>query len=256
VWTALAVPEQAAGFQGPSVEAFLTNGHIVDVRPMGEGVTRPLRVTLELDGLNGFGVFKSVDIRKSGVTILPDGTSDIDFQDSWETEIGAYVVDRIIGLGMVPATVQRRIEGSVGSIMFGLDVMMDELERVEKQLVSPDPAGWNDQVQKQRLFDQLISNVDRHQGNILITHDFEIRLIDHSRSFRTNRSLTKPELLQRFSRSLLEGLKRLEKNDLEKRVDGHLSSAQIERLLQRRDAILELVQERIAERGEDAVFYK
>ena len=32
---------------------------------------------------------------------------------------------------------------------------------------------------KVRLFDNLIYNVDRHLNNILITKDFEIRLIDH-----------------------------------------------------------------------------
>ena len=42
---------------------------------------------------------------------MPDGTSEIDFQDSWQTEIAAYIVDRVIGLEMVPATVQRKVDG-------------------------------------------------------------------------------------------------------------------------------------------------
>ena len=256
VFTVHARQETAEVYQGKAAEDFLTKARIVSTRPMGTGITRPFRVTLELDGVTRQAVFKSIDERKAGVTTMPDGTSEIDFQDSWQTEIAAYTVDRIIGLGLVPATVERRVEGKVGSLQWFVEVMATEAERLEQKLSPPDTEDWNEQIFTTRLFDQLIANVDRHLKNILVTKEYKLRLIDHSRSFRINRSLAKPELLTRFSRSLLEGLTRLEKKDLQKQVGKYLTSGQIDRLLNRRDAILALAKKRIAEQGEAAVLYK
>lgn len=253
---AVAVQEAAAQYQGQAVEDFLAKARIVSTRPIGEGVTRPLLVTLELDGVTGKAVFKSIDERKSGVTTLADGSSEIDFQDSWQTEIAGYLFDRMIGLEMVPATVRRRVEGKTGSMQFFVEGMIPESERLEKKLSPPDLDEWNERVYKVRLFDELISNADRHLKNIQVTKDFSIRLIDHSRTFRVNRSLRDPNVLQRFSRSLLDRISRLEKKEMQKQLGEYLTSAQIERVLQRRDAILELVKKRVAEKGEAAVLYK
>jgi hypothetical protein len=254
--TGLTAQETAATFQGQAAEDFLTKAKIVSTRPMGTGITHPYRVTLELDGVTHQAVFKSIDERKAGVTTLPDGTSEIDFQDSWQTEIAAYIVDRIIGLEMVPATVARKVDGKNGSLQWFVESMMPEADRVAKKLVSPDPESWSEQTYKTRLFDQLIANVDRHLNNILVTKEFNLRLVDHSRAFRINRALKDPDSLQRFSRSLLEGIKKLEKKDLQKRLGDYLTAAQIDRMLQRRDAILALADKRVKEKGEAAVLYK
>lgn len=254
---AVTAQETAEQFQGPAAEELLLKGKIVSTRPLGEGITRPYRVELEHNGVKHSAIFKSIDVRKDGVTVLQDGTSDIGFQDSWQTEIAAYKVDRIIGLGLVPATVARRVvDGKVGSLQWYVEHMSTEAERLEQKLSPPDMDDWNEQIMTTRLFDQLIMNVDRHLKNILVTKEFKLRLIDHSRAFRNNQALTKPELLTRFSRTLLEGLKKLEKKDLQKQVGDYLQSGQIDRLLRRRDAILELAAKRIKEQGEAATLYK
>ena len=253
---AVAVQETADVFQGQAAEDFLTKAKIVSSRPFGSGITRPLRVQLELDGVKHEAIFKSIDVRKPGVTTMPDGTSEIDFQDSWETEIAAYIVDRIIGLRMVPATVERKMDARSGSMQWFVESMMPEAERIAQKLVAPDAESWSQQTQSTRLFDQLIANVDRHLNNILVTKEFNLRLVDHSRAFRINQSLKDPDSLQRFSRSLLEGIKKLEKKDLQKRAGNYLSSGQIERLLKRRDEILKLADKRVKEKGEAAVLYK
>jgi hypothetical protein len=105
------------------------------------------------------------------------------------------------------------------------------------------------------LFDELIANVDRHLNNIKITADFDLRLIDHSRSFRTTPELRNPDRLTRFSRSLLDGIKKLEYPDLRKRTVRWLDDGQIRAVLTRRDAIVALANKAIAEKGEAAVIY-
>jgi DNA-binding FadR family transcriptional regulator len=90
---------------------------------------------------------------------------------------------------------------------------------------------------------------------MLVTKDFQVRLIDHSRSFRPDRELRNPEVLQRFSRTLLDAIGRLDRDGLREAIGRYLSNAEIDRLLQRRDAIVELARQRVAELGEAAVIY-
>lgn len=249
------VLETVDQFQGPAAEEFLQKAKVTRVRNIGTGVTLPEKATLVLDGVERFAAFKTIDERRQGITQLGGGLTEVNFQDSWQTEIPAYVVDVIIGLGMVPATIERRINNKIGSLQWWVASMMPEAERTKQKLDPPDPEAWNRVVLKMRLFDQLIANVDRHANNILITHDFQLRLIDHSRSFRPDKNIRNPEQLTRFSKSLLEGLERLEYQDLRKRTNKYLSDAQIKAVLQRRDAILELARTLVAERGEAAVIY-
>src|SRR5262249_2442199 len=128
-------------------------------------------------------------------------------------------------------------------------------KRIEKKVEPPQPAAWNDQWLKVQLWDNLIYNVDRNRGNILITKDWEIILIDHSRSFRVWDKLKDPASLTRFSKSLLEGISRLNEKNLKERTDKYLSNDQRKGLLKRRDLILELAKKAAAERGEAAVLY-
>jgi ribonucleotide reductase alpha subunit len=82
-----------------------------------------------------------------------------------------------------------------------------------------------------------------------------LRLIDHSRSFRAQKTLRNPEQLTRFSKLLLEGLQRLNYADLRKQMSRYLIDAQVKTLIERRDAILELARKLVAEKGEAAVIY-
>ncbi|MEO6222775.1 MAG: hypothetical protein ABIP90_05960 [Vicinamibacterales bacterium] len=250
-----AVLETAAQYQGAAAEEFLMKAKVVRVRAIGTGVTLPDKVTLELGGVERFAAFKTIDEKRVGITQLSSGPAEVNFQDSWQTEIPAYIVDKIIGLGMVPATIERRVNNKVGSLQWWVVSMMPEAERAKQKLNAPDTEAWDREVLKLRLFDQLIYNVDRHANNILITQDFHLRLIDHSRSFRAQKALRNPEQLTRFSKALLEGLQRLNYEDLRKQTSRYLVDAQIKTLIQRRDAIVELARKLVAEKGEAAIIY-
>ncbi len=253
--TAVVAPQTKEVFQGEAPEQFLLKGELTNFRNVPVGVTASRRATLTLDGVEHYALFKTIDDAKSGYTQLERGKGEIAFQDSWRTEISAYEVDKIIGLGMVPATVERVLNGQRGSLQFWVQSMMPEAERVKRKLAAPDVAAWNQQMFKARLFDNLIYNADFHLNQILITKDWEIRLIDHSRSFRPFDELKAPADLTRFSRSLLEGIQKLEEKDLTARVGKLLTGAQIRGLLKRRDAILALSKKLVAQKGEAAVLY-
>lgn len=247
--------EAVADFQGPAAEAFLTKAKITASKDLGEGITRPLKLTMELDGQTHFGVFKNIDERKFGVFTFPDGSSEVNYQDSWQTEIAAYRLDLIIGLGMVPATIERKFNGSDGSVQWFVDSMMPESDRIAKKIPPPDVEAWNRQSLKALLFDELIANVDRHMNNLLITEDWQIRLIDHSRSFRTRKTLSHPEKLTRFSRSLLDAIRKLDQKTVKQQMGRYLDGTQVDNLLKRRDLIVKLADNLIKEKGEAAVLY-
>ena len=247
--------ETADQFQGADAEQFLAKARVREMRDIGVGVTLPQRATLELDGVQRRAIFKTIDVTKPGITQLSGGTSEVNFQDTWQTEIPAYIVDRIIGLRMVPATIERSINGQRGSLQWWVQSMMAEAERQKKGVEAPDTEEFTRRLLKMHLFDQLIANVDRHMNNILITKDFDLRLIDHSRAFRSTNELKDPARLARFSKSLLDGIARLEYQELRKRTGRWLVDGQIRGMLARRDAILALAKQLVAAKGEAAVIY-
>jgi hypothetical protein len=241
-------------FQGEDIESFLTRAKITGLRDIGKGVTLPQRATMELDGVKEYAVFKTIDEYAKSKQL--DRGIEIEFQDSWRTEIAAYELDKLLGLGMVPATVERTYNGKKGSLQFWVTTKMSEAERVQKKLQPPSRFEWDEQVARIRLFDNLIYNTDRHLNNLLITEDWKIRLIDHSRSFRPFTQLKDPKQLMYFSRSLLAKLEELNEPLLKERLGEYLSPYQIQGLLKRRDAILALSRKLVAEKGAGAVLYR
>ena len=246
---------QSVRFQGEQIERFLAGALITDMESSLQGVTRPRKATLELDGTTHNAVFKNIDVFRPGVTTLGGGTVEIDFQDSWKTEVAAYELDKLIGLGMVPATVSRVYSRQRGSMQWWVDSIMTEYDRVSQGVPVPNGEAWNRQLYKVRLFDNLIYNVDRHLGNVLITEDWRVCLIDHSRTFRQRTELRAPDDLKRFSRSLLRAIELLDEDILRETLGAYLTGTQIRAMLERRDKILALAKERVQEQGQERTLY-
>ncbi len=240
-------------FQGSELEHFLRTADVTHKENTDRGVTRSKKVTLEQDSLTRFAIFKTIDVFRRGRTTLRSGATDVDFQDSWKTEVAAYELDKMIGLGMVPATVERRHGRNRGSMQWWVEDTMVERDRIEAGIQPPDPVEWIEQAYKIWLFDNLIYNVDRNLTNMLVKEDGRVYLIDHSRSFRSLRELQRPML--RFSKSLLDAIQKLDESSLKEQLGRYLTISQIRALLGRRDLILERARGRIAESGAENVLY-
>ena len=50
--------------QSQEIEDFLRQAKIVSAKNIGEGVTLPLKLTMQLNGVTRYGVFKSIDVQK------------------------------------------------------------------------------------------------------------------------------------------------------------------------------------------------
>jgi hypothetical protein len=237
-------------------EAFLLEGEIVSDRPIPEGVTHPRRVTLRRDGLDHDAVIQAHDEYETRKQL--EGSVEIDFRDSWRNNVAAYRLDRLLGLGFVPVTVARRYRRQPAAWSWWVDhVLMSERDRFERGVSPPAPLAWVSQVLVVRVFDQLIYNFDRSLENLLIDEDWQVWMIDHTRSFKIFGELRdEKELPDRCERHLLAGLRRLDQPMLAKTMEGLLDGRQIDGLLERRDKIVRFYDDLLSTRGESAVLYE
>jgi hypothetical protein len=101
------------------------------------------------------------------------------------------------------------------------------------------------------LFDQLIQNVDRNLGNLVIDKNWGVWMIDHSRAFRLSRDLKSPKNLTKIERGALERLKGLDLEAINASIGDYLTSFEKRSLLQRRDEIVALF-----EKGGPSMIYE
>ena len=235
-------------------EQFLRTAEVIRTRELSVGVTRPLRATLARDGFQHDAQIQHVD-EYEPIKDLPSGTQ-INFRDFWGFNVAAYRLDRLLGLEMVPVSIERSYQGEPAAFTWWVDdVLMMEKERWQKNQDPPDRDAWNRQMWKARVFNELTYNTDPNLGNVLITRDWKIRLIDYTRAFRIQRNIRKKENLQRIERGLLAALEALNWPALESELGDLLEESELEAILERRDLIVEIFREKIAESGEAAVLY-
>ena len=247
------VKPTASQLSKEEMEAFLLKGKVTKTRDAGGGVTASARGTMT-DGHYTHDVhIQNVDISQS---VFEAGKStELNFKDSYRYNIAGYRVAQLLGLN-VPMSVERTIGGKQAAVTWWVDdVKMDEKERMKQKTLGPDPIKTTKQIQIMRVFDELIQNRDRNQGNILWTSDFTMWLIDHTRAFRLGKTLLKPEQLTRCERGLFEKLKAMTPESLSQAVGNSLTKAEQEALLARRDAIVKLYEERIAKLSDLAVLF-
>jgi len=241
--------------QGQEAEEFLRTARVVDREGIGKGITRPEKLTLTDDKQTLHAAWKTIDVHKPGQQRMERGW-EFDFRDSWKSEVAAYELDKLLGLGLVPPTVERRIDGRVGSLQLWVEQALTEDDRAKRKLQPPHLPRWNNQLHNVRLFHQLTYNTDfQNVRNVLVDPTFRVYAIDNSRAFRIQTQLMVPDDLQCFSRSVLEKLKALDLPLLEEKLGPWTDKIQIEGLLARRDAILALVEKRIKQKGEGVVLF-
>jgi hypothetical protein len=236
------------------MEAFLLNAKITKDRDAGSGVTNSRRATL-IDGqITHDAHIQTVDIAQQ--VFQAGRNTEVNFKDTYRYNIAGYRLARLIGLTTVPMSVERIVQGKVAAVTWWVDdVKMDEKERMKTKSMGPDPLRTTKQIQIMRVWDELIQNRDRNQGNILWTSDWTMWLIDHTRAFRLGTNLLKPENLSRCDRGLLERLRAITPESLAEAVGNSLTKQEQEALLARRDRIVKLYDDRIARLGEPVVLF-
>jgi len=232
-------------------EEFLRTAKIVKTYSVPKGITSTMRVTLS-DGTITHDA--SVQrINESKTLFQPDsGPPEANFKDTYEFNIAAWKLARLLGIeNMMPPYVDRKYDGQPASFSWWVDdVMMDENERAKTKATAPDQAAFSQEWDVIHVFDQLIANKDRNGGNVVYDKQWHIWMIDHTRTFRIQKSLQNPKVLARCDRNLLAKMKALDEATLQKEFGSYVGRDGIRGLLARRDIIVKF----FAAKGDSVLF--
>ena len=223
------------------VERVLETGKVGSVRPLGRGGTRPLLLDLADGQYEMRGLFKYVE--RTIQTRRSDGTV-IEQADRFQHEVAAYRLDRMMGLGMVPVTVARTIEGTgEGSVQLWIEGAVEESAAHLEPLPEPSLGRVPLLHERARVFDALIGNADRSPSDCLHqTAEGWLYLIDHSTAF------AKDEDPGRFLGGadcaidpvMERALRSLSRREARRQLEPWLDAAQIRALFERRDRLLKI----------------
>jgi len=228
-----------AGYE-PEIEKMLAEGKVLKLEAVPIGVTKPQRATLEGEPAMRFA-WKA----------LRPGYSK-GFMESYKAEIAAYKFDRMLGLNMVPPIVERNMNGSNGAAVLWVENTRGW--SVEKPPQGPEP-NWSLQLTRMKMFDLIIANIDRNQGNLIYDSDWHLFLIDHSRAFIGKKDLKGMAPLGRVDRDLWTKMAALTIEDLDRGLGKWVGTNEKKAILIRRDLMAKQITEMVAKRGEKSVFY-
>jgi hypothetical protein len=237
------------------IRQFLETAPIIKGKATVKGVTRPMRVTLSDGTLTHDAAFSTVDEHKN-VERFEGGRVELDFVDSYKFSLAAYKIAELVGLDdMMPVHVEREWRGQKGALAWWVDAKMDEGERLKNKVPVPNPAAWNEQMYRMRVFMQLVADTDRNVGNLLIDADWKLWMIDFTRAFRRTKSVLSDKDLKKCDRELLAKLRALTVEQVAAATRPYLTKAEIVPLMARRDQIVKLFDALAARNGEAQVLY-
>lgn len=236
------------------IEAFMRSAKVVRSRELSTGITRPLRLTLSDGATTHDAVFQAVDERKTVFT-PQQGKSEINFVDSWRYNVAAYRIAALVGLDwMMPVTIEYRFRGRTGALSWFMASIMDERRRMKENVRPKDVQAWNRDMYRMRVFSSLVHDTDRNLGNVLVSPEWRVVMVDFTRAFRLHAAIKTEDIVQ-CERSLLARLETLTLPAVQQAVERYLTTAETEAVMKRRDLIVAHIRALITERGEDKVLF-
>jgi len=250
----IAAEKDFSAYRDEDQEKFLKQATILAVKEIGHGVTKPLRAEMGLGEAKHSAQIQSVN--KDLPDFFGEDGKPVPMKDCWRFNVAAYKIDRLLGLRMGTVVVARPFKGKPAAFSWWVDdVLFEEVERIKKELTSPDPEGFERQRALSRVFDELVMNIDRNLANLLITKSWKIVLIDHTRCFTPYHGIRNKENLTRCSRELLAKMKSLTAAAVTQAAGSHLTGVEVQALMSRRDRIVEFFEKRVREKGEENVLF-
>lgn len=231
-------------------EEFLRQGRVISSEEFGTGITGLRQLVLEHGGVRARAAFHAVDETVRDIAVKDRRYRE--HHDSYRSQCAAYALARLLDIDNVPPTVCRSVDGVDGSVQLWVEEAMTEKTRLDEGLRPAKASRWIRQVHRMRLFDSLIDNDDRHAQNFLIDPAWNLWLIDHTRAFQHGTELREV----RFAfcdRAVWERLQNVTDDELRAALSPYLDPGQLRGLLRRRQALVQHIRARIAERGEAAV---
>jgi hypothetical protein len=177
------------------------------------------------------GARRLMEVTHNGLTVFAHFNESPDSQ--FASEIAAYRLDRMLGLGMVPVTVRRKVDGQFGTLQLLPAEMVSDTELAGFRDRIGAPCTLDKQAAAMRVFDALIGNTERSPTTMLYdTTDLLLILTNHGDTFDAGTVWS-----GYFSPG--RALRRLDDDALQAKLGEVLNVQQLEALRQRRDALLD-----------------
>ncbi len=237
------------------VAQFLASASERSVKFLSRGITGATRLSLEDGGIEARAIFHDVNQIERKPKRLPNGRTVMYLRDSYTSQVAAYRLSRLLEMRNVPPTVVRVSGAATGSAQLWIEKAMTEDIRQDEGIDVSDYNLWNQSLADMRIFDNLINNIDRNQGNMLVDSFGNLWLIDHTRSFGQDSVLPLPEMITRCSRRMLEAIRSLDEKTLEQDLEPYLAGVEIKALWHRRERVLARIEETVSKLGEDWVLF-
>jgi len=248
-------PQGQAQMTPEQMENFLKTAKIVKTKSPSKGTTGTSRATLSDGTLTHDASIQSIDESKL-VWKGERGDTELNFRDSYKYNIAAYRLGVLLGMDMIPMSVERKVGGKTSAVTWWVDnVQFDEEQRLKDQTPPPDQDAWNEQMYVYRVFDQLVYNTDSNLTNLLIDKNWKVWKIDHTRAFRLQHTLQGAKNLVKCDRNLLAKMKDLNQETMLKEMQPWCTKDEIKAVLARRDVIVKFFEDEVRKKGEDAVLY-
>ena len=186
------------------------------------------------------GARRLMEVTHNGLTVFAHFNESPDSQ--FASEIAAYRLDRMLGLGMVPVTVRRKVDGQFGTLQLLPAEMVSDTELAGFRDRIGAPCTLDKQAAAMRVFDALIGNTERSPTTMLYdTTDLLLILTNHGDTFDAGTvwsgyfSPGRSEVNDEWRKAL----RRLDDDALQAKLGEVLNVQQLEALRQRRDALLD-----------------
>jgi hypothetical protein len=153
------------------------------------------------------------------------------FRESYKADIAAYEMDKLLKLDMVPPTVERQLDGTLGAAQLWV-----ENSTWMKDGASPGASNagkWENQLVRMAMFDALIGCRDRNLANTLRDDEWGMILVDHSRAFQATSEL--PRRLSQVDRAFWDRIEKLTRAELDATLGQWLDAEEIGAIVGRRD---------------------
>jgi hypothetical protein len=238
----------------PSILEALRSGKVVESKVMSRGVASNLKLTLEHRETRFHAVLRMIDITEKEET--GSLRMVVKYRDTYIFEAAAFELNELLGIGRIPPTTLRRVDGVPGSIQIWMEGMTPEdIMLEEDRLRPPNRELWWRQKGVMWVFDALIANTDRNQGNLLIDEDWNLWFIDHTRAFRETSVLFGADELKLCERGLWNALQHTSDDVIHERLEPYLTSEELKKLFLRKKKLIKHIEKRIRKKGEEKVLY-